>query len=130
MRLRAIGAALGALLLAAAAQAETTLRTEGDFDGDGRGDVAALEFDAKRYRLVVRLGAAPDEDVILREGPRSRAGNFLATRPAGVYETFPFDDRSETVVTHHAGISYGTLESSESLVYWTGAEFRTVWLSD
>ncbi|HYD89596.1 MAG TPA: hypothetical protein VEA80_19100 [Vitreimonas sp.] len=130
MRLISIGAALAVLVSSTAVHAETTLRTEGDFDGDGLRDTAALEVDAERFRLVVRRGAAPEAPIVVREGPRERVGDFLGTRPAGVYETFPFDDRRETVATRHDGISFGSREASEGLIYWTGAEFRTVWLSD
>ncbi len=122
-----------ALLLgvAAAAQEASVLRVSGDFDGDGRSDTAEHRVGADSYQLIVWLGRAPQDQIVVLQGPRERSGDFLSVRPPGVYQPFPFGDADPApVAIKHQAISYGSTESSESLIYWTDEGLRIIWLSD
>jgi hypothetical protein len=130
MRRIVFPALVSALCATAFAQQPLALSTRGDFDGDGRRDVAKLTANGSSYRLVAQLSSEPRE-IVISEGNDSRYGDFLGTVPPGTYTpSRACEDHPKPVVVKHEAISYGSSEASESVIYWTGKKFEWVCIGD
>lgn len=127
---------LSLLLLAAAAPLPAPVR--GDFDRDGRMDVASVRARAGGgYELVVRPGA-PDRPVAVIAWFDRAADLYLDAARAGRWKTWcgkgGGDDgapcpRNE-VQLKGGELMFGIEEASASVVVWTGKRFEVVLLSD
>ncbi len=113
---------------------------EGDFDGDGRADRAALLVDDARgeFRLFVRRAATgryEPADVALAEGMQDIV---LSVEPTGTFTTACAKGYGPScavgepreVRTRFAAVGVSSAEASYSIVFWDGAKFATVYLSD
>ncbi len=129
----AVIAACGLAGAAAAQNFTSQMQATGDFDGDGLTDTAQMVSNDRGYHVTVTRGAAPRDPAVIAEGPAERAPNTMNVVPPGEFRTTaagPGEGRSEQIRTRGQALIYGTAESSSALVYWTGDEFRTVWLAD
>ena len=120
---------VSALSAAAFAQQPVSLSTKGDFDGDGRPDTAKLTASGKSYRLVAQLSSQPRE-VVIEEGNDGHYGDYLETVPPRTYTPNAACGDTRPVTVKHDSISYGTSESSETIIFWTGKKFEQVCLGD
>jgi hypothetical protein len=109
----------------------------GDFDHDGKQDVAAIvrQGDAA-YVLSVKRGAAPDAParIPLRGLPdiltTAEARNVEATacaKGAGPHDA-PCPDKVVTV--EKGDLLFGTAEASLAVAQWDGRAFQVTWISD
>jgi len=109
----------------------------GDFDHDGKPDIAAVQRDGdKAYALSVKRGAAPDAPVRipLRGLPdiltTAEARNVQATacaKDAGPHDA-PCPEKAVTV--EKGDLLFGSSEASLAVAKWDGRAFRVTWISD
>ena len=94
------------------AQEVRTYSTAGDFDGDGKRDVATYVVEpGKRTRLSARLSSQPAE-VVIEETNGRYYGDYLKTVPAGTYTpSRACEDQPKPVVVKHDAISIGLSEA-------------------
>jgi hypothetical protein len=114
----------------------------GDFDGDGKVDVARLMLsrDGKRAGIVVTFSNSGQKVINLEKDVNFVLGIMgIEVLPPGQHRTVCgkgyFEcgpGEPEVLVTHWDGIDYFMEESADSVYYMPerGAEFRRVWLSD
>lgn len=126
-----------ALLLALATGTSAPLR--GDFDHDGRADIATFHPSPKGVVLSIRRGLKPDAPVLLPLR-RGKVPDYLAVVDnPGRYKTacgkgyYGFESGNctrEEVTLVKGDLVFGFEESSEATVLWNGAKFQIEWLSD
>ena len=91
---------------------------EGDFDGNGKVDVARLQENTEDQsrRLAVWMNGAA-EPTILDQKPKRYAANFLKLRPSA---------------TGRPSLAYGSCEVSERIYSWdqTRRKFKSIQTSD
>lgn len=125
-----------ALLAAAAINLPAPVR--GDFDHDGKPDVAeVVAAPGGKFNLVVRRGAGPVE-VVDTFDVKAVANLYVTKAKPGRYQTWcgkgggadkdPCPRRS--VVLSGDTLDYGAEEASELVAVWTGKRFEVVPLSD
>jgi hypothetical protein len=105
----------------------------GDFDGNGKKDIARLEDNAqqKKRRLAVWLNGA-GTPVVLEENILRSASDYLSVKAPGVFEPFIDSTDKTPVKVEFEAIATGTCESSEVIYYWDKAtkKFKQVWTGD
>jgi hypothetical protein len=129
---------LAIFLAAAIAQAPPAVR--GDFDHDGKADLAKIvHVRGDTYRLVIRRGAQGHSLATIDTLKAEDLPNFfLGKAKPGRWATWcgkGGDDgdgpcRRKFVDLRRDTLSFGTRESSEAVALWTGHRFKVVWLSD
>lgn len=114
-------------------------RADGDFDGDGKQDHAALKVQASggsSFRLVVTLSTASGQAYTVKSGSNIQAVGIETIKP-GRYKTAcakgagPRDGGClPEVVLLHDGLSLFTFESGSMLIYWEEGRFKEVAIAD
>jgi hypothetical protein len=123
----------------AAATATLPAPVSGDFDRDGRIDVAALVATGGGYDLVVRPGdSARGQIKVMTLRSKTLSGFYLGKAKAGVEATACAKGigratdlcavRSVTLTGDT--LQFGTTEASRAVALWADGQFRVVWLSD
>lgn len=131
MRCLACVAIALALSAPAFAQQSRIYSTTGDFDGDGKRDVATyVVLPGTHTRISARLSSQPEE-VVIEETDGRHYGDYFETIPPRTYQPNGACkvDLKPLVVKHDA-ISYGSSEASETIIYWTGKKFEQVCMGD
>ena len=118
------------LLMAAAATV-----VAGDFDRDGVLDQAFVRSANGELQVVIRHHKG---ETIVYTAHRRGEPPYLGKLPPGTYATacakgmgsskVPCDPRSIRIVGDT--LEFGTPESSQAAVLWSGGHYRVVWLSD
>jgi hypothetical protein len=117
-------------------QAAAAMTVQGDFDRDGRKDIArALPVDGG-YRIVVDRGGDPKRRVVVEPGP-FRDPFLEASKMKGEQPTAcgkGMGDGSApctpTVRLRGGELMFGEREASAAVAVWDGRAFRTAWVSD
>jgi hypothetical protein len=116
------------------------VEARGDFNGDGRPDVARIEVSLKnqRGRLAVWLNGDEAPPLVLREWKDVREENFVGPVEPSTQQTWcgktgqcgPGD--VPTIVLKRTSIAFGACQSSEEIFYWVfeQQQFKEVWISD
>jgi hypothetical protein len=129
-----------AAVLAAAAVAGAPPSVRGDFDRDGKVDVA--EFVAAQdgdFRLVIRPGDRRRPMAVIETVNRAALGDiYLEKAKPGRYRTWCGKGGGgegdpcpvKAVRLRGAVLSFGKREASQSVVIWNGRRFEVVLLSD
>jgi hypothetical protein len=129
-----------ATLALAAAISHLPASIRGDFDHDGKSDIA--EVVAARngsYRLVIRPGDPRQPVAIITTITGAELANFfIAKGRPGLYRTWcgkgggsDKDPCLRKVVRLRGDtLTFGTEEASESVVLWNGKRFEVVLISD
>lgn len=110
----------------------------GDFDHDGRQDVASIELEGRDvYFLNVRRGAAPDSPVRLFLGfsypdkltiaPREQSEVTVCAKGLGPGNR-PCAPAKVTI--RKGDLLLTRSEASQALMIWDGQAFRLEWISD
>ena len=126
-------------ILLAAATATLPAPVSGDFDRDGKTDVAALVAADGGYDLVVRPGGAGRAPMTVTAIKAENAMRmFLGKADPGVEATAcgkgagrrdaPCPRKSVTLSGDV--LDFGTREASRAVALWTGERFEVVWLED
>jgi len=123
------------LLLATAAALPTLA---GDFDRDGKRDVASIVRKGANYELVVRRGADLLHPVLIGKLGSRHADFFLARAAPGVARTWcgkgggsDSDPCPRQSVRLRGGeLTFGNRDASESVALWKGGRFEPILLSD
>jgi hypothetical protein len=112
----------------------------GDFDHDGRSDVAQIiASNDGKYRLVVRHGDVRRSTSVIQVFERSALPNLYVGRAKpGRWKTWCGKGGGnegdpcprESVVLHGDTLDFGMSEASESVAIWNGRSFDVVLLSD
>jgi len=111
----------------------------GDFDGDGRQDIALFEETPDGVlSVIVRRAGAPNEPLSIWGGDIASAPYFaISAAPPGTYRTMChlYDgcgaNVPEQVTLAHDGIIVHALEGpAEFYYYWDGAAFRDILISE
>ena len=128
----------GLIMAAVVAQVPATVR--GDFDHDGKQDVAEIVPGPRGvYRLIVRRGAAGHPVALVTTFKRQDLVNlYLTTAKPGRWPTWcgkgggAIDDPCPRRFVRLRGdtLDVGTEESTEFVALWTGRRFEVVQLSD
>jgi hypothetical protein len=119
------------------------LKVKGDFDGDGRVDVAQILVDpsAGKFGLFVKLGGA-DQWQLLRDFDLTFLGRYgIDYVKPGKYETACGEGYGDWACAHkepdwlqlsHPGIDLFYTESSDSIHFWDqpSKKFREIVMSD
>lgn len=135
------GDKLGLVLLTFILVAAVTVlppKIRGDFDRDGRVDVAEIVKVEGEFKVVIHPGRHSGRTVVIDTlGPRG--GDFyLDTARAGTWKTWcgkgggsDLDPCPRNSVVLKGGeLTFGYKEASEFVVIWTGNRYETVLLSD
>jgi len=112
----------------------------GDFDHDGRKDVASL-VPARhgQFQLIISRGATGRPTSVIRTFKREELANlYLDTAKAGRWKTWcgkgGGDERDPcpqaSVLLKGGELTFGTAEASESVVIWNRGRFEVILLSD
>jgi len=113
-------------------------KVRGDFDGDGRVDIAEIVKTGGAYRVLVHPGSQPGKIIVVETlGPLS-SDFFLDTARSGKWKTWcgkggGSDDEPcprTSVVLKGGELTFGVKEASASVAIWTGRRFEVVLLSD
>jgi hypothetical protein len=113
-------------------------KVRGDFDGDGKVDVAEIVKTGGAYRLLIHRGSQPRKSIVVETfGPLSR-DFFLDTARSGKWKTWcgkggGSDDEPcprTSVVLKGGELTFGVKEASGSVAIWSGSRFEVVLLSD
>jgi hypothetical protein len=115
-----------------AQRAPYTLSTRGDFDGDGRADMATYVVEpGRRTRMTALLSSQPAE-VVIEETDGRHYGDFFETLPPGSYTPLKEGPNHHPVPVqlHTDVIAFGSEEASAAVIYWTGAKFEWIWMTD
>jgi hypothetical protein len=124
-------------LLPALAVAPTPHLLRGDFDHDGKPDVAEISAaPGGGYDLVVRLGASKDRPLLIRHFADVR-NLYLTKARAGRWRTWCGKGGGSTndpcprqwVRLYGDTLSFGTEETTEYVAIWTDGKFEVVQLS-
>lgn len=127
-----------AMLAAAAVHLPHPVR--GDFDHDGRPDVAeVVAAPGGQYRLIVRRGAPGHPVAVIATFAAAELANlYVDTARPGRWPTWcgkgggagntPCPRKSVTLKGDT--LDFGMTEASESVAIWTGQRFEVVLLSD
>lgn len=110
----------------------------GDFDHDGRPDLAAVVREGdEAYVLSVKRGGAPDAPARIRLGKgfpdiltaaeARRVETTACAKGAGPHDT-PCPDKIVTV--EKGDLLFGSAEASLAVAKWDGRAFRVTWISD
>jgi len=110
----------------------------GDFDHDGRPDVAAIAREGDNaYVLTVKRGAAPDAPArlplgkgfpeILETASASAAEATACAKGAGP-SAAPCPEK--TVAIRKGDLLLTSPEASQAVMTWDGRSFRLAWISD
>jgi len=126
-------------IIAFAAALQSSLpKVQGDFDRDGKKDVAEIVRAAGVYRVVIHPGAQPNTSIVVATlGPR-KLDFFFDIARSGEWQTWcgkgggsDNEPCPRTAVTLKGGeLTFGVREAFESVVIWTGKRFEVVLLSD
>ena len=129
-----------AAVVVAAVVAHIPAPVRGDFDHDGRPDVAEIvPSQGGAFHLVIRLGARHHRVFVVDTLKQQELADFfLAKAKPGRWRTWcgKGGDASDgpcrrtSVRLRGDTLDFGTKESSEAVAVWTGTRFETVWLSD
>ena len=131
-----------AAIAMAAAMSRLPPPIRGDFDHDGRQDVAQVVRGSHGgYRLVAHRGAAGHPDVVVTALRRDELHDFFLTiEKPGRLETWcgkGGDDGGDPnapcrrfVTLRGDTLAFGMRESTESVAIWTGGRFEVVLISD
>jgi hypothetical protein len=129
-----------ATVILAAALSGLPAPITGDFDFDGRPDLAAfVQTPGGGQEIIIRRGAAGHPSVVVeRYDPPGVNDPFLDTAKSGRFETWcgkggGSDDEpcARTFVDLRGGeLMFGNKEASASVVIWTGEAFDAVLISD
>ncbi len=111
--------AMAALLGVVAAGPAPVAEVMGDFDGDGRPDIVQLAIGPSGYQISIDGRA-------VSSGPLERAGDQLEVKPPGVYVSI----NGQTIETEFEVISFTNDQGGESITYWSGAGYRTIWVKN
>ncbi|RAK60331.1 hypothetical protein DJ021_11195 [Phenylobacterium hankyongense] len=130
---------LAAIVLAGAV-AHAPAPVRGDFDHDGKQDVAQIVPSRPGvYQLIIRRGARGRPISIIDTIKQGDLANlFITTEKPGRLQTWcgkGGDDGDgpclrKSVRLHGDTLAFGTREASEAVVIWTGKKFEVVWISD
>ena len=112
----------------------------GDFDHDGKVDIARFEQSRPGWRrLVIRPGNKSRPLAVVGEFKEGDLPSmFLTKRKPGKVQTWcgKGGDAGDGPCVYKSlklrgdTLAFGTKESSEAVAYWTGKGFRVVWVSD
>lgn len=114
----------------------------GDFDGDGKQDIALLAFNADRcqYGVLVSMSAHLSSMELIASGPARQAlGIALRTLAPGHYQAAcakgyghkKNECPPDTVIeTTHDAIELMAFESASSIYYMSNGRFRKISISD
>ncbi len=124
------------LLMAAAAAPPAPVR--GDFDKDGRVDVAEVVVEGMTARLVVRPGSGGPAQTVTTWRTSDLAGLYVEMAPPGRSRTAcdkgMGDDNADCSVrlVDPSGdtLAFGSREASMAVAVWNGRGFEVHWLSD
>lgn len=120
------------MLVMLAAAAAALAPVQGDFDQDGRSDVAAVVG----HQLVVTRGAGGPPVTVaelkdlraLHVGKLAPGEYATACAKSAGRDADPCPRRSVRLTGDTLG--FGTKEASQAAAVWTGAAFEVVWLAD
>lgn len=110
----------------------------GDFDADGKADVARVVKAASGdLRIQVWRGADPSRPILIGTYP-AEADIFIDQAIAGRWPTACAKGHGldidpcprKVVVTRGGELTFGVREASESVVVWDGRRFESVLVSD
>ena len=124
-------------LVLAAAVAGLPAPVSGDFDHDGKADVAAVVEAKGGYDLVVRPGDTAREQIKVMT-VKSPDGFYLGKAAQGVQATACAKGLGQatdlcalrSVTLTGDTLQFGTTEASRAVAVWTDNHFRVVWLDD
>lgn len=112
----------------------------GDFDGDGRDDVALLQRSHDAGRVVVVFDLADGPRVasaktwnLSTAGEREKSGFYLTRWPKGPYRVPDFGGAGDTarhVDFAHEGINVSNFGKAATAYSWTGERFEPVTTAD
>jgi len=129
-----------ASLFLAAVIANAPRPVRGDFDHDGKPDVAeVVPWRKGVYHLIIRRGARGHPVSVIDEISQDNLGDlFLAKKLPGRWETWcgiagdeggpPCGPKS--IRLHGETLAFGTTDASEAVVIWNGRRFEIIWLDD
>jgi len=126
-----------ALLLALAALTQGPI--VGDFDHDGRPDIATFRQSANGVVLSIKRGVKPDAPVLLPlrldKVPDylavvDKPGHYKTACGKGYYGLESGNCTRNDVDLAKGDLLFGFEESSGAAVLWTGTKFQIEWLSD
>lgn len=126
-------------IILAAATAALPAPVTGDFDHDGKADVAAVVAVGGGYDLVVRPGDSARPRVrVTTLNSKTLGGFYLGKAKAGVEATACAKDLGRatdlcavrSVTLTGDTLQFGTAEASRAVALWADGQFRVVWLSD
>ncbi len=109
----------------------------GDFDRDGKPDIARVEKVGKTYAVVVRssghryvIEPVRASDLRSLYLDKARAGRWRTWCGKGGDIGDGVPCRTKSVRIRGDVLAFGTKESSEAVAIWTGKGFDVIWLSD
>ena len=112
----------------------------GDFDGDGRDDVALLQRSLSSGRVAVVFDRAEGARVMTAKawsrtlaGDAGRSGFYITRFPAGSFKVPDFGgtgDTSSTVTLPHEGIEVSNYGKAATTYWWNGEAFESVTTAD
>jgi hypothetical protein len=113
-------------------------KVRGDFDHDGKMDLAEIVKIGGTYKVVVRPGSHPQSIVVVETLGHLDGDFFLDTARAGRWKTWcgkgggsDHEPCPRTAVVLKGGdLTFGRKEASEWVAIWTGKRYQTVLLSD
>lgn len=109
----------------------------GDFDHDGKRDIAKVERTGEGYQLVMRRGAKAARPLVLMSmaNPenfylgKAQGGEFATACGKGYGARGTRCERPR-VNLRGSELAFGYREASDGVAIWTGRRFDLVWLTD
>jgi hypothetical protein len=128
-------AALAGLLMAAAPASKVAAEVNGDFNGDGKVDRAALESARGSWRLVAYLaGLGPKGVFVIDRGRGGPEGLYLELAKPGRYTPTCEEDNPrlcpKAVRVPFTSIDFSGEEGPSQVIYWDGKAFRKIQQGD